>query len=106
MTEIRINIEDLVRKSASGFNSLLEINTDSAVRQVISHNFGDGRYGGPKGLAYEIVENKVEELILSERFGLIVDKIIEDELEGQARAAVKSLLNSKSRKHLFQSVDS
>ena len=59
----------------------------------------------PEGLGHEIVRKKVEEFVLSDKFSQTIDRMIVEHFEEQAAAAVKTLVNSKSRKHLFENIE-
>lgn len=56
----------------------------------------------PEGLGHEIIRKKVEEYILSDKFAEMVDRLIDEHVEEQATEAIKTLLNSRSRKYLFE----
>jgi hypothetical protein len=63
-----------------------------------------GYWGKPSGIIYDDLKRKVEDYCLSDKFASLVDRIIEEEAEAEARKALRTLLNSKSRKALFTAI--
>lgn len=59
----------------------------------------------PEGLGHEIIRKKIEEYILSDKFAEMVDRLIDEHAEEQAADAVKTLLNSRSHKYLFEPIE-
>jgi peptidyl-tRNA hydrolase len=74
---------------------------------LLATMFKNGRttWTRPEGIGHEIIRKKVEEYILSDKFAEMVDRLIDEHVEEQATEAVKALLNSRSRKYLFEPIE-
>lgn len=100
---ISIDVEKIQRDAQQAAMSQAKSSADS----LINIMFKNGRttWNSPEGIGHEIIRKKVEEYILSDKFADTIDRLIEEYAEEQAAAAVKALLNSKSRKYLFEPIE-
>lgn len=62
-------------------------------------------YGQPSGVVYDMIKVKVDDYVTSQAFSDAMDKAIAEVIEEQAREALKIVLGSATRKHLFQATD-
>lgn len=100
--EIKVDIEKMLKNVSEVANSSLDANIRLAARSIVSDLTESGKYHGrKKGLVYELMQKKIEDYVLSDAFSEMLDRLVLEEAEAQGREAVKSLLNSKARKRLF-----
>jgi peptidyl-tRNA hydrolase len=91
----RIDVEASVKRA-------IEQSLASQVSDMFKH--GKDSWNSPRGIGYDIISQKVDEFVLSEKFSETVERLIEKHFEKNAEEAVKALLNSRSRKYLFDAV--
>jgi len=105
---VHIDVDEVVRKAQSDANRMLSSAAENMASRIVSELTSKGAHGSdgkltrPQGIAYEMARNKIEEYILSVKYDKLLDRLIEEEVEEQARAAIRALLNSRTRKHLFE----
>jgi hypothetical protein len=102
MTTFNIDTDSIINKVVRDARDSIENKAKEATSNIIRSHFNSGQYRGPEGLGHQIVRQKVEDFILSEEFNRVVDTAIEKHMEEEAGRAVKVLLNSRTRKHLFE----
>jgi hypothetical protein len=100
--EVKIDLAAIIERVRKAAELELVNNTNRATRSVVLDLLNSGRYGDKEGLAHEIIRKKVEDFILSDTYTKLIDEVIEQNMREEAASAVKTLLNSKIRKSLFQ----
>lgn len=103
-TEFRIDLSIPIAKAKKAAEDNLVEAIRQSAQSVARTLMSDGRYsaGGKEGLAHEILRKKIEDYVLSDDYAKKIDSIIIDVVDEEATKAVRVLLNSKSRKHLFE----
>lgn len=102
MDEVKIDVSDLVKRAETDARRSLENGIERISRSIVANLFHDGRYMGKEGLAHELIRKKIEDYVLTDEYAEKIDKIIIDVVDDESTRAVRALINSKSRKHLFQ----
>jgi hypothetical protein len=107
VSKIEIDIQPAVDAAKREATSNLARQARDSALGVVRTLFADGsRYQQPEGLAHELIRKKIEEFILSDKFSDQLDVIIEGVMKEEMTNAVRTLLASKTRKHLFTATDS
>ena len=106
MNEIKINLAPAITSTQQQAEKTLEDKLNNAASRIVNTLLDSGQYHGhTEGLAHEIIRKKIEEYVLSDKFSTLVDTAIENAVEEETAQAVKVLLNSKTRKHLFSAIE-
>lgn len=104
MTQINFDLTEAITKAKKKAELDLVSGVQNAGQGIVRSLLNDGRYKafGPEGLAHEIIRKKIEDYVLSDAFALNIGKTIERVMDEESEKALRALLNSKARKHLFQ----
>ena len=102
MTEMKIDVTALVKRAETDARAQLDNGVERISRSIVASLFHNGKYMGKEGLAHELIRKKIEDYVLTDEFAEKIDKIIIDVVDEESTKAVRALMNSKARKHLFE----
>lgn len=103
--DFKIDITAIAAQVKQQAEKSLETSIHSTANDVARGLMNSGRYGGKEGLAHEIIRKKVEDFILSDRFGVLIDAAIEEVAPEEIKNATRILVGSKTRKVMFTATE-
>lgn len=104
MTKINFDLTEAIEKAQRQAELDIVAGIRRAGEGIARDLLNSGRYKGygPEGLAHEIIRKKIEDYVLSDAFSQKLDNTIIRVMDEESEKAVRTLLNSKTRKKLFQ----
>lgn len=106
MVSVNIDMKQITDAVIESAKVTAESRLKLKVGSVLNDYFSDGSgFRETKGLGYELIQKRVEDFLISPEFEKLIDEKIALHMDEAAGEAVKVLMKSKSRKHLFTAVE-
>lgn len=102
MTTINIDLDPIISKVKTEAVEQVTRSVENTASLIVRSLMNSGKhYNSKEGLGHEIIRKHVEDYVLSDKFLKKLDVIIDNVADEQMTEAVKILLQSKTRKVLF-----